>query len=193
MTVVALADLRRNGQQATRFREYGFILLAGAVGAVVGFVNDLITSSISPEYFLLGKGLDEGPDLRFRAGLFGLQVGFSAGIIGGAICLFVTRRKSSDPQVEFGRLLRMLWIPVIAAVFGGLVVPLVCAKFDPAHFSAQLAPILDDAMISHFREVWWIHIGLYLGMAIGLVIMLIRATGQRKRSGIHGCATRSNG
>ncbi len=71
MLVVSLADLYKKRGEATKFREYGFILLTGALGAAIGSMNDLITSSISPEYFTLGKGLDEGPDLRLQAGLFG--------------------------------------------------------------------------------------------------------------------------
>src|SRR5580658_10402493 len=89
MLVVAAADFYWKGPQATKFREYGFIVIAGAIGAAVGLANDLITSSISPDYFILGKGLEDGPNFRAQAGLFGLQVGFSAGVIGGAVSLFV--------------------------------------------------------------------------------------------------------
>ena len=91
MLVVSLVDFYRNGARAVKFREYGFIIITGAVGGAVGFVNDLVTSSISPEYFILGKGLEESPDLRIQAGLFGLRVGFSAGVIGGAVCLYASQ------------------------------------------------------------------------------------------------------
>lgn len=69
MALVILVDLARNHSNATRHREYGFILLAGVVAALVGFVNDLITSSISPEFFVYGKGLAAGNGLRLQAGL----------------------------------------------------------------------------------------------------------------------------
>ncbi len=180
MLVVSLVDLFRNGARAQKFREYGFIIITGAVGAVVGFANDLITSSISPEYFILGKGLEAGPDLRLQAGLLGLRVGFSAGVIGGAVCLYASRRKSAYPPVKCSRLLRMLWLPVTAAVLCGIAFPLAFAKFDPARFSAQLHTMLDSEAISRFRQVWWIHIGLYAGMAAGLAAMLLRAAKERK-------------
>jgi len=180
MAVVAAVDFYRKGPQATKFREYGFVVITGAIGAAVGLVNDLITASISPEYFILGKGLEDGPDLRVQAGLFGLQVGFSAGVIGGAICLYVSRRKSVYPAIKCSRLLRMLWMPVTGAVLCGIALPVGFSKFDPARFSTQLETLLDAGKISRFRQVWWTHIGLYAGMVIGLTAMLFRAARERK-------------
>jgi hypothetical protein len=180
MLVVSLLDFYRNGAQATKFREYGFIIITGALGGTVGFVNDLITSSISPEYFIFGKGLEESPDLRIQAGLFGLQVGFSAGVIGGAVCLYASRRKSAYPPAKFSRLFQMLWMPVAGAILCGIALPLGFSKFDPARFSSQLDPLLNAERISRFRQVWWTHIGLYAGMVIGLTAMILRAAKERK-------------
>jgi ABC-type cobalt transport system substrate-binding protein len=181
MLVVSLVDFHRNGARAAKFREYGFIVITGAVGAAVGFGNDLITSSISPDYFTLGKGLEEGPDLQIQAGLFGLQVGFSAGVIGGAVCLYACRGKSACPPAPFSCLFRWLWMPVAGAILGGIAVPMAFSRFDPARFSAQLDTLLDAARISRFRQVWWTHIGLYAGLAIGLAAMLLRAAKERKK------------
>lgn len=186
MLVVALADFYRNGAQAVKYREYGFIIITGSVGAVVGLVNDLMTSSLSPDYFILGKGLEEGPDLPMQAGLFGLRVGFSAGVIGGAVCLYASRRKSARPPVPFSRLYRMLWMPVTGAILCGIALPLGFSRFDPAQFSAQLDTLLDAERISRFRQVWWTHIGLYAGMVLGLAAMLLRAAKERKNAAADG-------
>ena len=180
MLAVSLVDLYRNGARAVKFREYGFVLIAGVVGAIVGFANDLITSSISPQYFTLGKGLEDGPDLQIRAGLFGLQVGFSAGVIGGAVSLYAGRRKSAHSPEPFSRLLQLLWMPVAGAVLGGILLPSGLSRFDPARFSAQLDALLSAGEISRFRQVWWIHVGLYAGMVVGLAVMIRRAIGERK-------------
>ena len=180
MLMISLADLYRNGARASKFREYGFILITGAMGGAVGFANDLITSTISPEYFTLGKGLEESPDLRIQAGLFGLRVGFSAGVIGGAVCLYASRGKSTHPPLIFSRLFRTLWMPVTGAILCAIALPLVFSKFDPARFSAQLDTLLDAERISRFRQVWWTHLGLYAGMAIGLTAMILRAVKERK-------------
>ncbi len=164
MLIVSLAELYRKRTQATKFREYGFILLTGALGAGIGSVNDLITSTISPEYFTLGKGLDEGPGLRLQAMFFGMQEGFSAGVIGGAVCLFAARRKPAHSSVRFSKLFGMLWMPVAGAILGGGAFPVCFSKFDPAKFNAQLNTLLDAEGISRFRLVWWIHLGLYAGL-----------------------------
>jgi hypothetical protein len=180
MLIISLVELKQKGAQAGKFREYGFVLAAGIIGALVGFVNDLITSSISPDYFILGKGLDEGANLRLEAGLFGLQVGFSAGVIGGATCLYACRRKTRYPPARYSTLFKMLWMPVLAAVAGGILLPLACSQFDPVRFATQLGSLLDAEKISRFRRVWWIHAGLYLGMIIGLVAMVRGALRERR-------------
>ena len=158
MMVVSLVDFYRKGAKAAKYREYGFIIMTGAVGGAIGFVNDLITSSISPAYFILGKGLEESPDLRMQAGLFWLRVGISAGDIGGAVSLYACRRKSAYPPVDMSRLYRMLWMPVTGAIFCGLAFPLVFSTFDPARLAAQLDTLLDAGRISRFRQVWWTHV-----------------------------------
>src|SRR5271167_4903786 len=94
MTVAVAVDFWRHGREAARYREYGFIWIAGILGGVVGFANDCITSSISPDYFIMGKGLEPGNDLRLRAGVYGLKAGLSAGIVGGAVCLFARARNA---------------------------------------------------------------------------------------------------
>ena len=180
MLVVSLVDFYRNGARAGKFREYGFIIITGAVGGAVGFVNDLVTSSISPEYFILGKGLEDGPELRIQAGLFGLRVGFSAGVIGGAVCLYASRRKSAFPPPPFSRLFRMLWMPVAGAILCGIALPLGFSKFDPAQFSGQLDTLMSAGEINRFRQVWWTHVGLYAGMVVGLTAMILRAAKERK-------------
>jgi hypothetical protein len=180
MLVVSLLDFYRNGAQAAKFREYGFILITGAIGGAVGLVNDLITSSISPEYFILGKGLEDSPNLRIQAGLYGLQVGFSAGVIGGAVCLYASRRKTAYPPAKFSRLFQMLWMPVAGAILCGIILPMGGYTFDPARFSSQLDALLNTERISRFRQVWWTHIGLYAGMVIGLTAMIFRAVKGRK-------------
>jgi len=79
MFVAAGYDYYRNRGGATRWREYRLVVVGGLVGAVFGMVNDVVTSSIPPEYFTLGKGLAGGDGLQTRAALLGMQAGSSAG------------------------------------------------------------------------------------------------------------------
>ena len=129
MAVAAGVDLCRHGRSAARYKEYLFIWLAGFIGCVMGGVNDLITSSISPEYFSLGKGLPGGEALNLRAAIYGLKEGLSAGVIGGAVCVYASRGKAAVPPLCFGGMLRLLWMPAAGAVAGAVLLPLLAGAF----------------------------------------------------------------
>src|SRR5690349_1068126 len=86
MLLLASIDYARNRQRATRGREYLFILAMGVVGSVVAMGIDLVTSSISPEYFLDGKGLRGQPSFQVGVLKVGAQAGFVAGFfVAGAL------------------------------------------------------------------------------------------------------------
>jgi hypothetical protein len=179
MAVAAIVDLKRNGRTASKHREYGFILVSGIVGALAGLGNDLITVTISPEYFVFGKDLEPGEDLRWRAGVFGIKEGLSAGIIGGAICLFATAEKSGLSKARMRYLLVKLWMPLTGAGLVGGGLPLIAGKLDPLRISNNLSSFLNTEQIARFLRVWWIHCGLYAGMVVGLAVMIARIRKQR--------------
>ncbi|HZM02739.1 MAG TPA: hypothetical protein VFC44_06920 [Candidatus Saccharimonadales bacterium] len=181
MLIVSVADLARNGAKAIKFREYGFILIAGVFGAVIGTGTDPVTSSISPDYFVFGKGLEAGPNLPKQAALLGMRVGFSGGIMGGAIALFACRGKRAQPPARFTRLLECLWMPISGAVLGAAVARLVFSKLDPVRFAAQLDRLLAPAQVARFRQVWWIHVGLYAGLIAGLAAMIFIVNKKKSR------------
>jgi len=186
MTVAVAVDFWRHGREAARYREYGFIWIAGILGGVVGFANDCITSSISPDYFIMGKGLEPGNDLRLRAGVYGLKAGLSAGIVGGAVCLFARARNARFSAEQMRGSVQALWMPVVAAVFLGATLPIIAGGFDPFALSARLDSLLNADQIIRFRKVWWIHTGLYAGLVMGLAGMIIRQNacrGFRENSG----------
>lgn len=178
MTVAAAVDYWRRGSEAQRYREYGFICIAGVLGGLVGFANDYVTCSISPDYFTLGKGLEAGDGLRWRAAAYGLKAGLTAGIIGGAVCMFVRPANPPFSLEQMRAWLKALWIPVAGAILLGLVLPIVAAGWDPLRLSASLESLLNGEQIDRFRRVWWIHLGLYAGLAIGLAVMILRRKGE---------------
>ena len=173
MAIAAAVDLCRHGRSAARYKEYLFIWLAGFIGCVIGGINDLITSSISPEYFSLGKGLPGGEALNLRAAIYGLKEGLSAGVIGGAVCVYASRGKAAVPPLCFGGMLRLLWMPAAGAVVGAVLLPLIAGRFDPAGLAARLDGIIEAGPILRFRRVWWIHTGIYSGALAGLLAMVL--------------------
>jgi hypothetical protein len=153
MAIAVAADFWRHGREAERHREYGFIWIAGILGGLVGFANDCATSSISPDYFILGKGLEPGNNLRLRAGMYAFKTGLSAGIIGGAVCLFARAGKSRFSTEQMRRLLQALWMPAVGAVLLGFALPIFAGRFDPLGLSASLNSLLTADQIIRFRRV----------------------------------------
>jgi hypothetical protein len=182
MILGAVVDLCRHGRAATRHKEYAFICLTGLIGCLAGAITDLMTSSISPDYFTVGKGLSGGEGFERRAALFGVQEGLSAGVIAGAICLYASRRKSRFPPLAFGPLLALLWMPLACGFAGALLLPLAAGHSDPAEVALKLDGAVSAAHVPPFLRVWWTHTGLYAGLLAG-VVWLIVVVLRRRRAG----------
>ena len=180
MSLVAAADWLRNRQDATKWKEYGFVIVSGVIGGLFGLLNDLITSAISPEYFIFGKGLENGDWLSLRAGLLGVKAGFSAGAIAGAMCLYAGTRNCRSPSLTYRRLLGFLWRPVALAATTAFIMALFFRQLDPFGFSTQLEGILDSGQIRRFLTVWRIHSGLYLGLLVSVIWIIVDIARSRK-------------
>jgi hypothetical protein len=172
MGCVAAVDLWCRRDRARRWKEYLFILATGCAGAVFGAMTDLITSSISPEYFIFGKELPE-EGLCANAMLLGLQAGFSAGIIAGALCLFVGMRKRTA-AIKMPKVMLLAWRPLLLAIVLGALAPFVFSWFDPFGFVEHLTRPLGLETAERFLRVWHIHLGVYLGLGLGLMWMIAK-------------------
>jgi hypothetical protein len=182
MVIGAVLDLRRHGRAAARYKEYAFIWLTGLIGCLAGGTTDLLTSSISPGYFTLGKGLLDGEGFKLRVALFGIQEGLSAGVIAGAVFLYAGRRKCGLAPLGFGEMAGLLWIPMAGAIAGALLLPLAAGGSDPAGLALKMDGALLAGEAVPFVRVWWIHTGLYGGLLAGL-LWLIRVVVRRRRAG----------
>jgi hypothetical protein len=179
MIIGAAVDLWRHGRAATRHKEYAFICLTGLIGCLAGTINDLITSSISPDYFTAGKSLPPGEGFKRQVAMFGLQEGLSAGVIAGAVCLYVSRRKSKLPPLAFGSLLGLLWMPMACGLAGALLLPMAAGRADPAGLALKLDGAIAAAQVPPLLKVWWIHTGLYAGLLAGVIWLAVVATRRR--------------
>jgi hypothetical protein len=182
MLAAAGVDLARRGAGASRWREYAFVLAAGAAAAACGFAHDLVTAWLSPDYFVFGKGLP-AEAVRESAALLGLKTGFSAGAIAGAVCLFVATRKSARPTLPVRSLAFQIWRPFVLSVLCSLLVPLFLSRWDPLSLSALLRETLGTARMEAFLRVWWIHVGTYAGLVAGVVWVCVDVVKMRKRLG----------
>jgi len=170
MAIVAWIDWRRRGQEATRWREYVFLLLAGLMGGMVGIANDHVTATISPEYFFIGKGIKLDDSFRWHVTELGFHAGLLAGVVIGGAFLMANNPKPKRPSLPAKKLVRFALYPILGIL---VMVPLgsVMAYYlDPLNFSADLSEALSPEQIGRFLAVWGIHLGLYAGGIVGTVV-----------------------
>jgi len=156
---LALTDLRRHGPRATRWREYLFLLAVVVVAMAYGAVNDLITSRISWEYFYYFKdlmktlGATTPPDptaLTWGAAKIGVAASWSAGLIVAVAMLLANILLCCLAcALVLGEAGYMGWLAKTSSDFRELVLH---DEFRPYRFMA----------------VYGIHLGAYVGGAIGM-------------------------
>ena len=185
LLVLAVAMVINDRRKGTTVRqwEYGCLFAMGVVGALYGAVNDAVTSSISPDYFAIGKQLGFGPSLKSHAIQLGAEAGFSAAAIACAVWQFTLRH--TPVRCRCRLIACALWLPLTSAVLLSASAGLFLARFAPLGFSFQLAGDLRESQIRAFVTVWWVHVGAYLGLTLGLAGGIALTWRHANRIGTH--------
>lgn len=145
-----------------RWKSYGVALVVGLVGAVVGAGIDSVTVQLSPDYFVLGKGLSPS-QLPAAAWALGLRAGGPVGVGVGLLWVFVLERR---PQP---------WAPALvrwgAVTLGAVLVSTVAfglgPVIDPMGLEPQVVGLLGAERTEAFLLVWRTHLGAYVGGGVG--------------------------
>jgi hypothetical protein len=190
---LAVADYRRHGPRATRWREYAFLLAVTAVTLAYGAINDQLTSTLSWEYFYYGKGLSETlgdrtpPDplaLHLQAALVGLKATWSAGLLVGVALLLANNPRPSLPQLPYPRLLAKL--PLIFAITVITACLFATAGYAGlfTHFSHDFHEMLrrDEFRPRRFMLVFGLHLGGYAGALLGTAAAVLQVRRERRRT-----------
>lgn len=192
LALLALIDFYRRGPHATRWREYAFLLLTVLIALLYGILNDQITARISWEYFYYGKGLDtvlgphlppEARKLSWEAAKVGMKATWAVGLLVGVACLLANNPRPGRPSLAYPKLLtHTLWPAILACVFATIL------AF--AGYRGHLARISEDfrQMLLHdefrprrFMGVYGIHLGGYIGGAIGTVVAVLSIRRARRK------------
>jgi hypothetical protein len=194
LAALAIVDLVNKGRQATRWREYVFLLLCVAVAIVYGIVNDQITCRISWEYFYYGKelagilGPQTPPDpgaLSLQALRIGAAATWWAGLIVGAAMLIANNPSRRGPQLPYARLAAglpiILAITAITAALFGLAGNHYLLNWISADF--QNIAELNLWRPHRFMTVYGIHLGGYLGGALAAIYAVSSIHHQRRSAG----------
>lgn len=193
---LALFDVYKNRSRATRWREYAFLLACVAIAIVYGVTNDLITSRISPEYFLYFKGAVEhvsneaaaNPELhRGELDLQAIRIGtlatWTAGLIAGAF-LLLANTIGNWPRLQMRRLARFVPLIFIAAIVCAIALGFIGGRGGLAWSSADFREMIARDEMRPYRVmcVYGIHLGGYAGSLLGLLIAMARVLWIRRKS-----------
>jgi hypothetical protein len=179
--VLAAIDLIRHPRNPTRIKEYGFLFTVTGLTMAYGLIHDLVTHSISSEYFTLGKGIAEAEDgFGWPIVRLALMASWSAGLFVGVALLVANNPKTGVPQLSYRELSQMLSMPlwcsaglaVTGAVAGFVIAPEVAVRLELAHLG------LEDPHA--FVVVSGIHAGSYLGGLVGAVAAFVVVRRRRK-------------
>ena len=167
LSLAAGLELRLRGREASRWKEYLFLLGCGAAGALFGVANDLVTSRISPEYFILGKGVAEGT--AFLAGVIrvGIEAGCSGGLIAGCVLLYANNPRPGFSRLPFPGLAGFIGRIMIFCASGALLAWLILRLTPLSRVRPDFLSGLTPVQASGFVRVWGMHLGLYAGLAVG--------------------------
>jgi hypothetical protein len=172
----AMIDLRKNGRVATRWREYSVLLTAVLAALVYGAINDQITVTISPEYFLYGKELAHKigddppmPQLRWEAAKIGLKATWTVGLIFGVCLLLANNPFRSLPRLRNRQL--MMYIPMILliAALCGSVGGFLGYRGFLTRFNSDFQDMVAVNLYrpKRFMSAWGVHLGDYIGGMLG--------------------------
>jgi hypothetical protein len=186
---LAIIDLRKNGAKATRWREYSVLLASVLAALFYGAINDQVTVTISPEYFIYGKELDhvigENPPmtrLRIEAAKVGLKATWTAGLIFGVALLLANNPYKSLPRLRNRQLLIYLPIIMLTAAAAGILGGWLGYHGHLTRLDSDFKYMVETNMYRPYRfmSTWGVHLGGYIGGLIGTIIAAGLVIHQRK-------------
>jgi hypothetical protein len=192
--ILAAVDLRRKRRQATRWREYLFLLAAVGVALAYGMANDQVTSRLSWEYYYYGKGLDAvlGPQtppdpgrLSWEAAKVGMKATWSVGLLIGAALLVANNPRPGPRRLSYPRLLARLPSILLSAVAAAALLGALGYRGWLTFFSEDFQEMVrhNEFRPHRFMLVYGIHLGGYLGGLIGTIRAVVTILSERRFAG----------
>jgi len=168
----------------------GITLLGGLIGGVYGLLHDLLTYSISDEYFTRLKFAQFVRfDMGFPPWLFAAQIGFvAAGAVGVGAGWFVARTVTPvwPTRMAFARAMQAFLLMILiaaAAASVGYIISLMTNLGGWLWNDLCEALVISD--VPAFLQVALIHAAGYVGALLGLIVALLhlRRVGRLLKSG----------
>jgi hypothetical protein len=163
-----------------RAREYAFLLYAVAIAAAYAIVHDQITVTISPEYFVYGKGVTAS-SLRWGAAWVAARASLAMGLFAGTALLVANapRGPRTPGRLAYSHLARLALLPLATAAVGAAIAGAVNAHARMGEATA-LSLGVPVENVPRFVTVWGMHFGSYAGALFGTAVSTARVWGRRR-------------
>ncbi|MDI1476450.1 hypothetical protein [Polyangium sp. y55x31] len=150
----------------------GVFVVTTILALVYGIIHDHLTAALSPEYFLFGKDLASDPrPFRWAVTVLAAKASWPLGLLAGMALRIANEPSPRLPQrLPIRRLLGFIAIPMATAALAALMLGASPVSFDPWDQHAVAEMLAGPARAAAFVRVWRIHIGSYLGGALGLLL-----------------------
>lgn len=142
---------------------------------------DSVTSRVSPEYFVAGKGVNDGGEFTQSVLLLGAHAGFFAGAVAASCYLFANNPGKGLPTLPYRTLSWLALIPVASAAIGGMLIGFSLSVVAGPSLAPVIAPPVEPEDAKPFVVVWGTHAGVYLGLLVGVVLGVVSIRRSRRR------------
>jgi hypothetical protein len=176
---LALVDIKRRGKQATRWREYLFLLACVAMAMATAIINDMVTVTLSPVYFIVHENLAryDQPNIRWIALSVAMRGSWWVGLMGGVAILFANNPSKTWPQLPMRKLYKRIGMVMLLALACSALLGLLAYMRVIGGMPADV-----DIRERLFTTVLWAHTGAYIGGGLGIIGALASVIHLRRRS-----------
>ena len=181
--VLAIRDWILHPNDPRRVKEYLLLVFAMGVAVAYGIAHDHITATISPDYFLAGKGLAGDPrPFRWAVTLLAMKAAYGPGLIVGAAMLIANNPSPGRPQLPYTQMVRLCGYPIAGAVIGAaLAAATAWLLADVPWLHATATDFATEQRAVRFLVTWGMHAGSYGGATLGTVLAVGAVVRRRSR------------
>ena len=183
--VLLVLDIRKHGRRSPRLQEYGFIAGITLACMLFGLLHDAVTYAISPEYYIVGKGLIGARDGYFPdVALLALQATWTVGLLGGVALVLANNPSDIYPQLTLGALAKFALLALAFAVACELAAGILAWIFaGPIADGIGWNEIMAETWGRRFMAVAGMHYGVYVGGIVALIGAVVGVRRRRKAEG----------